>query len=154
MRAKPDLGFMPKDREERSVPIPDKLVEGLGERRRLYPEARLIFPNAKGNPQGHLLRVLKDRALAAGLNCGHCTGLFREKTVSCRTHPVCRYWILHRFRKTFATMHHQDGASVHDLQDWLGHSSLETTLLYLGLSDKKSMRVRNLVNNSRVDAFT
>ena len=44
-------------------------------------------------------------------------------------------------------------ASVHDLQDWLGHSSLETTLLYLGLSDKKSLRVRNLVNNSRVATF-
>ena len=43
---------------------------------------------------------------------------------------------------------------MHDLQDWLGHSSLETTLLYLGLSDKKSLRVRNLVNNSRVAAFT
>jgi integrase len=154
VRAKPDLGFMPKDREERSVPIPDKLIEVLRERRKLYPDARLIFPNAKGNPQGHLLRVLKDRALAAGLNCGHCTGLIGKKTVSCRIHPVCRHWILHRFRKTFATMHHQDGASVHDLQDWLGHSSLETTLLYLGLSDKKSVRVRNLVNNSRVATFT
>lgn len=35
--AKPDLGFTPKDFEERSVPLPDALVEALQERRRKNP---------------------------------------------------------------------------------------------------------------------
>jgi len=41
--AKPDLGFTPKDFEERSVPLPDALVETLQERRRLNPDSVLFL---------------------------------------------------------------------------------------------------------------
>ena len=41
---------------------------------------------------------------------------------------------LHKFRKTFATMHHESGFSARTLQSWLGHSSLETTIAYLKIS--------------------
>jgi integrase/recombinase XerD len=70
--AKPDLGFTPKDFEERSVPLPDALVEALHERRRKNPESRLIFTNKFGGVEGHFLHKLKRLALRAGLNCGHC----------------------------------------------------------------------------------
>ncbi len=68
------------------------------------------------------------------------------KRVSCADAPVCGKWILHRFRKTFATDRHERGASARQIQKWLGHSSLETTLRYLATMDDQSDQVRNIVN--------
>jgi len=60
--------FKPKDKEERTAPIPDSLVELLKVRKAMHPDGWLIFPNTTGNPEGHFLRMLKERALEAGLN--------------------------------------------------------------------------------------
>jgi integrase/recombinase XerD len=143
--AKPDLGFTPKDFEERSVPLPDALVDALHERRRLYPDSRLIFTNKVGGVEGHFLHRLKRLALRAGLNCGHCVN---KKGLSCKKHPVCDNWELHKFRKSFATIHHESGVSARTLQAWLGHSDLETTIAYLATADMRSDRMRAAVNNS------
>jgi integrase len=51
------IGFRAKDKEERSVPVPDSLIEALAERKRLAPSL-LIFPGKDGKPNGHLLRIL------------------------------------------------------------------------------------------------
>jgi integrase/recombinase XerD len=59
-----------KDREGRLVPMADDLVEMLRARRKRFPNDRLIYPNDQGEPQGHFLRMLKELALRAGLNCG------------------------------------------------------------------------------------
>lgn len=99
VRENQQLAFRPKDREERSVPVPDALLELLQARREIRPNDWLIFPAADGKVQGHFLRMLKDRAFAAGLNCGHCVN---RKGQSCKDHPTCELWILHRFRKSFA----------------------------------------------------
>ena len=122
-----ELGFQPKDREEREVPLPDALVASLRQRRQMHPDAKLIFPNKQGRPEGHFLRrlqaIVKNARLAGK-------------------------WELHKFRKTFATMHHEAGVSARTLQKWLGHSSLETTLTYLEAADIRSERTRQQVNNS------
>jgi integrase len=140
--------WTPKDKEERTVPIPDSLLELLRVRKAMHPDGWLIFPNTEGNPQGHFLRMLKDRALAAGLNCGHCTRILRGKNVSCKDHAVCGHWILHRFRKTFATFHHANGVPARTIQFWLGHESLETTLRYLADAELASEKTRTQVNGS------
>ncbi len=141
-------GWEPKDKEERTVPIPDSLVELLKVRKAMHPDGWLIFPNTKGNPEGHFLRMLKERALAAGLNCGHCTGILNGKAVSCKDAACCEHWILHRFRKTFATMHHANGVPARTIQMWLGHESLETTLRYLADAELGSEKTRMQVNGS------
>jgi integrase len=145
VREKKDLGFTPKDKEERTIPLPDELLQILRERRRLYPDARLIFTNSLGGPEGHWLRILKEVAFHGGLNCGHCVN---KKGLSCKDNPTCKKWILHRFRKTFATFHHESGVSARTLQAWLGHSDLETTLAYLQVADMRSARTRGQVNNT------
>jgi len=121
---KREWNWKPKDKEERTVPIPDSLMELLKVRKAMHADGWLIFPNTKGNPEGHFLRMLKERALAAGLNCGHCMGTLDGKAVSCKDAACCEHWILHRFRKTFATMHHANGVPVRTIQLWLGHESL------------------------------
>jgi integrase/recombinase XerD len=117
----------------------------LKERRWLCPDARLIFTNSIGKPEGHWLRILKEVAYNAGLNCGHCVS---KKGLCCKDTPTCKNWILHRFRKTFATFHHESGVSARTLQAWLGHEDLETTLDYLEIADMRSARTRGQVNNT------
>ena len=145
VREKPDLGFSIKDGEEREVPLPDDLVAALQARRLARPKDRLLFPTAAGKPNGHHLRKLKKTAQKAGLNCGHCV---TKKGISCADHPVCKQWDLHKFRKTFATMHHEAGVSPRTLMKWLGHSDFATTLRYLESADVRSERTRTLVNRT------
>ena len=140
-----DLGFTPKDKEEGSIPIPDSLVALLKTRRERYPDTRLIFPLPDGKPNGHMLRTLQRLAHRAGLNCGGC---YNRAGRCCKDKAICHHWGLHRFRKTFATMHHEAGVPVRTIQRWLRHSSLDTTLRYLAGSDDKSAKTRLKVNNS------
>jgi integrase/recombinase XerD len=136
--------FEVKDHEERTVPLPDALIELLRERREEYPTTRLIFPGEKlGGPNHHLIRRLKTLALKAGLNCGRCVS---KNGQTCDRHPVCKEWELHRFRKTFATMHADAGVKIHTLARWLGHADLETTLTYLAGSLATSVKTRDQVN--------
>ena len=53
---------------------------------------------------------------------------------------IAGQWELHKFRKTFATFHHEHGVAVRTLQNWLGHSDLATTMAYLKGSDAASER--------------
>ena len=140
-----DLEFSPKDKEEGRIPIPDSLAELLRERKRRYPDTRLIFGRPDGSPNCHLLRTLQRLAYRAGLNCGECYSKSRK---CCSHQPMCHHWGLHRFRKTFATMHHESGVSVRTIQRWLRHSSLDTTLRYLAGSDDRSEKTRAQVNST------
>jgi integrase len=142
--AKSQWSWKPKDCEERCVPIPEWLVDTLT---RLKSNSRnsLLFPNQLDQPEGHFLAKLKTLALRAGLNCGHCTN---KRGLSCKDNPVCRRWSLHKFRRTFATMHHDSGVSARTLQAWLGHSNLETTLRYLRVADLRSERIRSQVDHT------
>ncbi len=145
IRAKPDLGWTLKDREERSVPLPDQLLDRLKERRSQHMDQRFLFPTATGKPNGHYLRTFKTAALSAGLNCGLCVNKAGQ---SCSSKPVCRHWHLHALRKTFAFLHHDSGVSARTLMSWLGHADLQTTLHYLAVADVRSKRTRSQVNRS------
>jgi integrase len=142
--SKPEWGFRVKDKEERTVPVPDTLIFTLLERKR-RSESLLIFPTPKGKPDGHMLRDLQKLAWKAGLNCGECIG---KKGCSCAEHPICSRWGLHKFRKTFSTMHSEAGVSAPTIQKWLGHADLATTLRYLAIADLRSERTRTQVNTT------
>jgi integrase len=148
VREKRQFNWEPKDKAERTVPVPDSLIELLEVRKSIHQGGWLIFPNKDGNPQGHFLRILKERALRAGLDCGHRTGTLDGKTVSCKDAACCEHWILHRFRKTFATLHHANGVPARTIQMWLGHSDLETTLRYFADAELSCEKTRSQVNGS------
>ena len=120
--SKPEFGFRVKDKEERSVPVPDSLVEALT-RRKKESKSLLVFPGPNGKPNGHFLRILQQLAFRAGLNCRECirkqkkskTGKMKAQT-SCTTHPICGEWGLHKFRRTFATFHSEAGVSPRTIQ--------------------------------------
>lgn len=129
--AKKQLGFKPKDKEEREIPVPAALLEALREyksRQAGLNRHDLLFPTSEGKPDKKLENKLKRIACRAGLNCGRCTSKYGNQ---CSEGPYCGKWFLHKFRHTFATTCLEEGVSIRTLQEWLGHSDLASTMVYL-----------------------
>jgi integrase len=122
---KPDRGWTPKAYKEREIPIPAKLVKSLNAREAKAEKAcGLVFPTAGCKPKLDFLDCLK--AVADRANLG-------EEN----------FW-LHKFRATFATRCLWAGVDLRTVQQWLGHSDMESTMRYLKPS--RSQQVREKVN--------
>ena len=104
-------GFSPKDYEERVIPIPRELAELLAN---VPHRSKLIFPTKAGNRPTHLLRRLKEIAVAAKV-------------------PDAT---LHKFRHTYATRLLESGCDIVTVQKLMGHSDLDTTRQYLDPDEK------------------
>jgi integrase len=122
---KPDRGWTPKAYKEREIPIPTKLVKSLKAwKAKANKTCSLVFPTAGCNPKLDFLDGLKAVA--------ECAKLDKEN-----------FW-LHKFRATFATWSLWAGVDLRTVQQWLGHSDMESTMRYLKPS--RSQRVRDKVN--------
>ena len=151
VQAKPEYGFMTKDKEQRILAAPVVLLQRLTAHRATQSEGtRLILATSSGKPNTHLLRTLKRLAHRAGLNCGHCQGC-KPRSLKVRKHPErtikvgeeCEQWTLHRFRRTCLTMMHRNGEfDAKSVQEFAGHSSLSTTLRYLASADHKETQAK------------
>lgn len=125
VRYKPEYGFSPKNYREREIPIPAKLVKSLKEwKAKSDKTCALVFPTAGCKPKLDFLDRLKDVAERAKLQ--------KEG-----------FW-LHKFRATFATWSLWAGVDLRTVQQWLGHSDMESTMRYLKPS--RSQQVREKVN--------
>ncbi len=137
-RGKDDVGFVPKNHEERWIPLTTELYELL-KARKTGSKTRWIFVNEDSHPDGHFLRKFKSIAKEAGLNCGRCKRTIMEgkyhlrkpTEMTCETRPVCENHFLHRLRKTCATRWLRSGIDLMTIKTWLGHKSLAVTQIYL-----------------------
>lgn len=146
--SKKQLGFKPKDKEEREIPVPASLLSTLREykARQSGPNPHnLVFPTAGGKADRKFENKLKKIAYRAGLNCGHCLSRHGNK---CVEGPHCSHWFLHKFRHTYATKSLEDGTSIRTLQEWLGHSDLESTMVYLKYVHRKD--IQQLLDHSEL----
>jgi integrase len=122
---KPDRGWTPKAYKEREIPIPAKLVKSLKAwKAKADKTCGLVFPTAGCNAKLDFLDCLKAVAERAKLD--------KED-----------FW-LHKFRATFATWSLWAGVDLRTVQQWLGHSDMESTMRYLKPS--RSQHVRDKVN--------
>ena len=122
---KPDRGWTPKAYKEREIPIPAKLVKSLKAlKAKSDKTCNLVFPTAGCNPKLDFLDCLKAVAERAKLDKDG-------------------FW-LHKFRATFATWSLWAGVDLRTVQQWLGHSDMESTMRYLKPS--RSQQVREKVN--------
>jgi integrase/recombinase XerD len=136
---KSDFAFVPKNHEERSVPLTTELGTLLADYKKNAISERWVFTNGDGKPESHFLRKFKSIAKRAGLNCGHCKATIREgrydnrhaAEVTCKERPICEEHYLHRLRKTAATNWLRSGFDLMKIKSWLGHKSLEVTQIYL-----------------------
>ena len=122
---KPDAGWTPKAYKEREIPIPSKLVKSLKAwRAKSARTCAFVFPTAGCKPKLDFLDCLKAVAERAKLDSDG-------------------FW-LHKFRATFATKCLWAGVDLRTVQQWLGHSDMESTMRYLKPS--RSQIVRKKVN--------
>ncbi len=122
---KPDCGWTPKAYKEREIPIPAKLVKALKVwKANSDKTCGFVFPTAGCKPKLDFLDCLKA--------CAERSKLDPEN-----------FW-LHKFRATFATWSLWAGVDLRTVQQWLGHSDIESTMRYLKPS--RSQRVREKVN--------
>ena len=136
---KSDVAFVPKNHEERQVPLTTELGSLLADHEKHATSDLWVFTNEDGTPEGHFLRKFKAIARRAGLNCGRCKVRIRvgrydnrhEVEATCETHPTCEEHYLHRLRKTAATNWLRSGFDLMKIKTWLGHKALEVTQVYL-----------------------
>jgi integrase len=115
-----------KDKENRSVPLNSKLIARLKARRlRQETQAKedgrdvpnLIFPNSLNRPNLALDETIQ-RVVAKARKAGFEWNPKSEVT-------------MHKFRKTFATKMYRATKDIKQVRDWLGHSDIATTELYV-----------------------
>jgi site-specific recombinase XerD len=122
---KADRGWTPKAYKEREIPIPAKLVKSLKAwKSKANKTCSLVFPTAGCNPKLDFLDCLKAVAKRAKLDQDN-------------------FW-LHKFRAMFATRCLWAGVDLRTVQQWLGHSDMESTMRYLKPS--RSQQTREKVN--------
>jgi integrase len=132
VHAKPQYGWRPKDAEERTVVIPNEIAKLMKQRMqrpqqyvggvRKPVNEDLVFPNSDGRPDSHLIYRLHAVAKKAGLDLkGQRAG--------------------HMFRKT-AGSRVAKKLGLRAAMDFLGHSDVQTTALYLAADDMGSKKSR------------
>ena len=119
---KPDRGWTPKAYREREIPIAEKLADSLKahKARRQDKACPLLFPTAGCKPKLDFLDCLKAVAERAKLDPDN-------------------FW-LHKFRATFATWSLWAGVDLRTVQQWLGHTDMESTMRYLKPSRSQQLR--------------
>ena len=123
VRWKPEYGFNPKNYKEREIPIPAKLVNALkAAKKKANANCGLVFPTAGCKPKLNFLDDLKAAAERAKLDPDH-------------------FW-LHKFRATFATWSLWAGVDLRTVQNWLGHSDMESTMRYLKPARNQAVRAK------------
>ena len=130
-----------KGGKDRMVPIAPCLVEELREYWKFHRHSLLIFPNAgrgSNDPQKTSERMRNairpmpkssvERLMVKSrknLNIAHCT--------------------THTLRHSFATHLVEAGATLHNVQALLGHSGIDTTMIYIHLTHRSEQDSRALV---------
>ena len=132
VQAKPHFGWKPKDYEEREITLPSPVVKRMKNRMgrarqyrdgfRKATENDLVFPNSAGRPDSHLIYRLHAVAKKAKLNLmGKRAG--------------------HMFRKTAGSrVAKKEGLPA--AMEFLGHSNIETTALYLAADTSAQTKKR------------
>ncbi len=118
---KPDRGWTPKAYKEREIPIPAGLAKSLRAwKGKSDKNCELVFPTAGCNPKLDFLDCLKAVGKRASLN-------------------PADFW-LHKFRATFETWALWGGVDLRTVQQYLGHSDIESTMRYLKPSNSQQVK--------------
>jgi integrase len=132
VQAKPQYGWKPKDWEEREITLPSAVIKRIKERMdrprqyqnvmRKAGENDLVFTSSVGRPDSRLIAMLHAAAKKAGMN-------LKGKRAG------------HLFRKT-AGSRVAKAEGLPAAMEFLGHSNIETTALYLAAdtADQKKRR--------------
>lgn len=130
-----------KGGKDRMVPIATCLVEELREYWRFHHHPLLIFPNAgrgSNDPEktvGRMHNAIRPMPVSS----------LERLMVESRKHLNISHCTTHTLRHSFATHLVEAGASLHSVQALLGHSDINTTMVYVHLTHRSEQDSRALV---------
>lgn len=130
-----------KGGKDRMVPISDLMVEDLRRFWAFHRHPRLLFPNAG---RGHNDQVLVAQRMHAAKAPMPYSSLQRLLLVA-RKELDFPDVSVHTLRHSFATHLVEAGASLHTVQNLLGHSQIATTMVYLHLTHHSEQNALRLV---------
>jgi integrase len=108
-----------KTRKQEFLPIHNDAIDIIEEQRIAHPNSKKVFP------------------------IGSKTQLYRELKSILEKAGITRNVTYHSSRHTFAVMSLENGIDSHDVKNFLGHSKIQTTEVYLKF---KTSQKRNLIN--------
>lgn len=126
-----------KTQKYRMAPLPAQLKEVIERRLAALPaDQKLLFPNDDGKVRKQSSRAITRAIAACGLNTPE----------SIKTDGRCT---VHSLRHTFASWLLQKGAGLADVQQALGHSTMEQTRRYAHLCQTESTSKLTAILNAR-----
>jgi integrase len=120
---KPWLKFVPKGKEDRTVPIADGLLRIL-KARKAASTTDLIFPTNVAAKTVRLLSICKRIGERAGLTCGSCLACLGDAG------RECGQCYIHKFRHTFGRRMARSGMDIPTLAVVMGHKDIKVTQIY------------------------
>ena len=115
-----------KGSRERYIPLPHSTYEVLREYWKTHRNPRLIFPAlGRNRDQGHTAQ--KPMAISS------VQGALRR--VMSQLPKIQKHVTMHTLRHSYATHLLEAGVNIRLVQQYLGHSSLVTTMIYLHVTD-------------------
>jgi integrase/recombinase XerD len=124
-----------KGAKDRYVPLPTATLQWLREYWLTHRHRRLLFPAEGRDHQGSSTAATPMSATAVqGAMKKITTQIDFGKKVS-----------LHTLRHSYGTHLLEAGVSLRAIQQYLGHSSLQTTMVYLHLTDAAAVDIRQTI---------
>ena len=130
-----------KGNKDRMVPISQTLIEDLRRYWYVHRHPLLLFPNVGRGacPSDQVARRMSEAVRPMPVSSLQRVIVAARKELNI---PVCT---MHTLRHSFATHLVEAGAGLHTVQALLGHSHIDTTMIYLHLTHRSEQDSRSLV---------
>jgi integrase len=132
-----------KGRKDRMVPISQTMIEDLRRYWKSHRHPLLLFPSSGRGDNDPKLTAARMGAADRPMPVSSLQRLIVEARKQLNI-PVCT---IHTLRHSFATHLVEAGASIHTVKALLGHSNIETTMIYLHLTHRSEQDSRALVES-------
>ena len=125
-----------KGAKDRYVPLPAATLDLLRQYWKTHRNQRLIFPRlGRGRQDGHTAQIPMAKETVQGALRRVLKQLKIKKRVT-----------IHTLRHSYATHLLEAGVNIRRIQQYLGHSSLSSTMIYLHLTTQGHERAYGIIN--------